>query len=273
MARALLEAGHHPDLLYGTSAGALNAAWLAADPTPEGVKDLTRLWTNIRQRDVFPFNPWVVLAGLAGLQDHTVSPRPFARWLRSVTPLHRLEDGVLPLTVATTDIQSGEEVLLERGPAVPALLASSAVPGVFPPVRVGERWLMDGSIARDTLVGPAVDAGATRVWVLPSVPGVRLARPRSALDAVLSSSSIMLARQSAEAVANFSGRCELFVVPAPLVPGTSPFRLDRSQELIDAGYRTASQWLPAAKPVRAPEGSKAAPEPGARDGTFPAAAN
>jgi NTE family protein len=250
MARALLEAGHHPDLLFGTSAGALNAAWLAVDPSLEGVSTLSALWTSVKGRDVFPISPLAIAAGLAGLKDHTVSPRPFARWLRSVTPLRRLEDGALPLAVATTDIQSGEEVLLSHGPAVPALLASSAMPGIFPPVRIGERWLMDGSIARDTLVGPAVEGGATRVWVLPSVPGVRLARPRTALDAVLSSSSIMLERQSAEAIAEYAARCELFIVPAPLVPGTSPFRLDRGQELINAGYEVAAAWLTTAGPVR-----------------------
>ncbi len=60
MARALIEAGHHPDLLYGTSAGALNAAWLAADPTLEGIASLARLWTSVRRRDVFPIRPELV---------------------------------------------------------------------------------------------------------------------------------------------------------------------------------------------------------------------
>jgi NTE family protein len=252
MVRALLEAGHHPDLLYGTSAGALNAAWLASDPTPEGVEALARIWAAMRHQDVFAFRPWSVVAGLAGLQDHTVSHRPFARWLRSVCPIHRLEDGVVPLTVTATDIETGEEVLLQRGPAVPALLASSAIQGVFPPVRIGERWLMDGGIVSDTPVGPAVEAGATRVWVVPCVPGpraARLARPKSALGAVLSSMAIMLSRQSDDAIAKWSNRCELFVVPAPLVPGASPFKFDHSRDLLDAGYRVASSWLPNAEPV------------------------
>lgn len=263
MARALLEAGHHPDLLYGTSVGALNAAWLASDPTLEGLDELTELWQATKKRAVFPLSPWSLLAGLTGLQDHTVSSRPFARWLRSACPLRRLEDGTLPLAVTATDIESGEEVLLERGPAVPALLASSAMPGVFPPVRIGDRWLADGGISCDTPIGPAVLAGATRVWVLPCVPavpgapGVRLGRPRSALDAVLSSTSIMLARQSADAVAKWAHLCELFLVPAPLVPGASAFHFEHSQELIDAGYLAASTWLPEAEAVQPSEGALA----------------
>ena len=82
--------------------------------------------------------------------------------------LRRLEEGLLPLSVVATDLETGEEVLLESGPAVPALLASSAMPGIFPPVLIGHRWLVDGSIASDAPIGPAVRAGAE--------PGLGLAK-------------------------------------------------------------------------------------------------
>jgi NTE family protein len=249
MAKALIEAGHHPDRLYGTSAGALNAAWLAADPTLEGLEALSRLWTVVRRRDVFPLSAPVALAGLAGRKDHLVSSRALAKWLRSTVLVPRLEDTLLPLTVVTTDLETGEEVLLEDGPAVPALLASSAMPGVFPPVRIGGRWLIDGSVVSDTPVGSAVRAGAHRVFVLPSVPAVPMLRPRSALNVLLRSTSISLARHNVDAVTTWCGRCQLFLVPAPLVPGVSPFSFDRSPELIEAAYRLTSGWVAEARPV------------------------
>ena len=251
MARALLEAGHHPDMVYGTSAGAFNAVWLAYDPSLEGLGPLAALWKALHRDVVFPFRPWTVLSGLAGISDHTVSPRAFARWVRSTTPLRRLEDGALPVALMTTDIQTGEEVLLQRGPTVPALLASSAIPGIFPPVRVGERWLMDGGVVTDTPIGHAVHAGATRVWVLPCWPDnpLSLARPRSALGAVLNSSTIMVSRHSAEMVAKWSSSCEIFLVEAPRVAGVSAFDFDHTQELLDAGYNTCVRWLERARPV------------------------
>jgi NTE family protein len=252
MARALLEAGHHADLLYGTSAGALNATWLAADPTLHGVVTLSGLWTEVERRNVFPLRPWTAVAGLLGLSDHTVSPRALARWLRGVSPLRRLEDGVLPLTVVTTDIESGEEVLLDTGPAVQALLASTAMPGIFPPVRIGDRWLMDGSIASDTPIGPAARAGADRVWVLPSVPAGPMARPKTALDALLGSTSVVLAHRHEDVLRTWSGRCELYVLPAPLVPGTSPFSFGKSRELIASAYQLCSAWLEHPQPACGP---------------------
>ena len=251
MARALMEAGHYPDLLYGTSAGALNASWLATDPTLDGIESLGLMWAAVRRRDVFPLRPWTALKGLAGLNDHLVSHDPFAKWLQATTRLRRLEEGLLPLSVVATDLETGDEVLLESGPAVPALLASSAMPGVFPPVIIGDRWLVDGSIASDAPIGPAVRAGASRVWVLPSVPVVPMARPKSALDVLLRSASITLARHNASIVATWCTRCELYVVPAPLVPGVSPFSFDKTSELMEAAYRLATSWLGQARPVEA----------------------
>ena len=260
MARALLEAGHHPDMLYGTSAGALNAAWLAVDPTLTGTAGLARLWTTVRRRDVFPLRP-VHCRGRAGRPEgqHLFSAGALARWLRATTALRRLEDGVLPLTVVATDLETGEEVLLDNGPAVPALLASSAMPGIFPPVRIGHRWMVDGSVASDTPVGPAVRAGAGRVWVLPSVPAVPMVRPgRRWTSCSGRSPSHWPAIQRASWPLGLA-ECELYVLPAPLVAGVSPFNFDRSRELIDAAYRLTVAALEDARPI----------EPGARAARTP----
>jgi NTE family protein len=248
MAQALIEGGHHPDMVYGTSSGALNASWLAASPTLEGLGELARLWTAVRRRDVFPLRPWHALPGLIGWRDFTVSPDCLAGWLRANSVLHRLEDGVLPLTVVATDLENGQEVLLESGPAVAALLASCAMPGVFPPVRIGDRWLVDGSVASDSPIGAAVTAGASRVWLLPSAPTMPMPRPRGALDVVLRSTSIVLARQAKASVTTWAGRCELFLVPAPRVAGASPFSFTKSRELISSAYRLTRQWLEEARP-------------------------
>lgn len=249
MARALLESGCHPDMLYGASAGALNAAWLAADPTLQGVAALGARWLAVKRSQVFPLRPWVAARGVLGRSDHIVSPGPLERWLRSANRLHRLEDGALALTVVTTDLETGEEVLLDRGPTVKALMASSAMPGVFPPVRLAERWLIDGSIAMDTPIGPAVAAGASEVWVLQSVPAGPVTRPRGALDVMLRSSAILLSRHHDVRVGTWSGHCRLFIVPVPLVRGVSPFDFSHSAELIEAAYRLTREWLPQAQPV------------------------
>jgi hypothetical protein len=74
-------------------------------------------------------------------------------------------------------------------------------------------------------------------------------RPKSALNVLLRSTAISLARHNDDAVASWGRRCQLFLVPAPLVPGVSPFSFDRSLDLIEAAYRLTSTWLADARPV------------------------
>lgn len=254
MARALIEAGHYPDLLYGTSAGALNAAALAAGPSLATVTHLEDLWARAEDQRVFPVRPWSLAAGLLGLSDHTLASGRLRTWLGQACPLVRLQDGAVPLTVVTTDIETGEMVLLDEGPAVRALMASSAIPGVFPPVRWQGRWLVDGSVATDTPLGPAVNDGATRVFVLPSVPMTKVAKPRSALDMVLRSSGITLFYSHVAAVREWAASCELFELPAPVVAGASAFSFAKTRELISEGHRVTSKWLLDAYPVSSSRG-------------------
>src|SRR5450631_3357172 len=133
MAEALLETGIRPDLIIGSSAGSLNGAWLARHPGPEGAARLRDLWLTVRRRDVFPLSPGMLL-GLAGRRDHLVSSKALERWLITNALFSRIEQATIPLHIMATDLMSGAAVRLSSGDVVAALLASSAIPGVFPPV-------------------------------------------------------------------------------------------------------------------------------------------
>src|ERR1700676_2559707 len=159
MAEALLEAGIRPDLIIGSSAGALNGAWLAGHPGPEGAAKLRELWLTVRRRDVFPLAPGIV-RGLIGRRNHLVSPKALERWLTIHAPFSHIEQATIPLHIMATDLMTGVAVRLSAGNVITALLASSAIPGLFPPVQQAGRLLIDGGIAADTAIGEAVILGA-----------------------------------------------------------------------------------------------------------------
>ena len=164
---ALFEAGVEPDLVVGTSAGSLNAAWLAGDPTARGAEKLRDLWKSMRRTDVFPIQPSRILAGKLGLANHVMGNHGLARWLHNTLPYRRLDDAQIPVTVTATDLDSGEPVYFDSGPALPPLVASCSIPGMFPPVQVDGRWLVDGGPAAFMPISKAVEQGAERVFVLP----------------------------------------------------------------------------------------------------------
>jgi NTE family protein len=250
MAEALIDAGIVPDLLVGTSAGAVNGAWLAAHPDPRGVAELRRQWVSVRRREVFPFSPLSVALGLSGRRDYVVKATSLARWLSARLPFARLEEASVPLHLMATDLVTGAPVRLSSGDLLEALLASTALPGIFPPVRVDGRLLVDGGVAADTPISQAVELGADTVYVLPTVSFSSDGQPRGAFGVALQAIAHLLGDASDSELQANAGRCELYVVPAAPTADLSPFNFNHTRELMDTGREMAQQWLPVAMPMQ-----------------------
>lgn len=144
MMLALAEHGVAPDLLVGTSVGAINGAYLAGRPGREGVEALAGIWSSVRRSDIFPVQPALGLLVLAGQADHFVPHDKLRRLLERHLNCTNLEDASCRLRVVASEVRTGKQVVLSHGPVIDAVLASVAVPGVFPPVRIGRRDLMEG---------------------------------------------------------------------------------------------------------------------------------
>lgn len=264
MATGLVESGILPDMLVGTSVGSLNAAWLAGDPTEQGVRALRELWMSMRRTVVFPVDPVRMVAGKLGLINHLMSNRGLASWLHRTLPYRRLEDAEVPVTVTATDVDTGSPVYFDRGPALPPLVASCSIPGLFPPIRIGDRWLVDGGPAAFMPISRAVANGAERVYVLPCTgtmpfearPARRFPVPQPATSARKSirniNGSALGAAMGAAAALDMqlnATRCELFVLPAPSALGLSPYSFAHTAALIDFAWESTRTWLRTARPV------------------------
>src|ERR1700677_1360118 len=168
MLRALCEAGVVPDLVIGSSAGALNAVAFASDPGLPGVGRLESVWMSLRRRRVAPFSVRAALAAVAGRGDGLVSNSALRALIESAAVAGTLGGTSIPAHVVATDLASGAPVVLSAGETVLALLASCAFPGLYPPVAVGERLLVDGGVSADVPVLQAEALGARVTYVLPA---------------------------------------------------------------------------------------------------------
>jgi NTE family protein len=258
MLQALYEQGIAPDLLVGTSAGAINAAFVASRPaTAHTARQLQQIWRGLDRSQIFPANP--VRAGLAilGLRDHCVSAGSLRSLISRCLELDRLEEAPIELHVVTADVGSGEEVLLSEGPAIDAVLASAAIPGVFPAVPWGSRMLIDGGVVNNTPISHAVELGADQIYVLQAVgirPLVRV--PRGAFAAAVAGVSYAITRRFAEDVNRYADSVDITILPAPSVQRVMPTDFGRSNELIVAGLSAARAALPGTR--RAPKLPQAA---------------
>lgn len=217
MLRALYERGIVADLLVGTSAGALNASFVASRPqSVTTANQLARAWHEIRREDIFPVAVTALLGGMSGRRDHFVPDRGLRRLIRRHLELESLEEAPTPLHVVAFDLLAGREVLLSRGSAYEAVVAASAIPGVFPPVPWGDRHLVDGGVVNNTPISHAVELGAERIYVLPTSAGSPpLEEPhRSAVDAALHGMALLLDGRLEADIRRYGSEVELIVLPA-----------------------------------------------------------
>src|ERR1700736_2282737 len=164
MLLGLAKAGITPDLIVGTSVGALNGGWVAMGPDVDGIGALADVWRSLSRNDVFPTHPIVGLLGLLGQRPNLVPDEGLRRLVTDHLRFSRLEDAPIPLHVVATDVLSGQDALLSSGDAVEAIMASAAIPAVFPPVNINGRDLIDGGVVNNTPLSHAVALGADRVW-------------------------------------------------------------------------------------------------------------
>jgi NTE family protein len=246
MLRALYEHGVTADAFVATSVGALNAAFVASRPqTTETTWELARVWRGIERADAFPLSLRTVVGGLAGQRDHLVPARGLRQIVERHVKLDDLADAAVPLSLVAFDVTAGAETVLRDGAAVDAILAACAIPGIFPPVAMGERLLVDGGVVNNTPISHAVELGAERVYVLPTQELTYPQRPppRTALDASIYALGLLVGSRLEADLARYQGQVELIVLPAPNTRLVQPTDFDHSSRLAADAHAASREAL------------------------------
>ena len=167
MLRALLEAGVRPDLIVGTSVGALNGALVAKDPTPRVVERLVRLWESAAASgEVYGDGPVRQVTRAVRTGTHLHSAKPLRDRLAQELGDLTFGDLAVPFQCCAASIERAAEHWFTSGRVTDAVMASAAVPGLLRPARVDGEHYLDGGIVNSIPVGRAVECGATTVFVL-----------------------------------------------------------------------------------------------------------
>jgi NTE family protein len=245
MLEALYERAIAPDLLVATSVGALNAAFIASRPqSPETARELGRVWRDLQRRDVFPVSISALVGGVWG-RDHLVPDRALRRLVRRYIQFEDLADAAIPLHLVAFDLVERRERLLSAGPAIESVAASASIPGIFPPVAIDERRLIDGGVVNNTPISHAVDLGADRIYILPTQdPHNKPARiPAAALDAAIQGLHLLVGSRLESDIARHSRDAELIVLPVPNAECVQPTSFEHASRLISAARDAARTEL------------------------------
>lgn len=236
---ALEERGFVPDMIIGTSVGALVGAIAAAHPDGSAPW-LDTVWTQLRRRQVYPL-------GYPSSRASIFTDRGLRRLIaRSGLP-RRIEELPVPFTAVAVDLDTGAPALLDHGDLESALLASAAVPGILPPVDREGRTLVDGGLIAYVPVLAALQAGAASVVVLSTGPEsmpLRPAVPRRRAGAIAARAGLLLMRHQIERdLHEVSRHVPTVVLPTGIETWPAPWDFGHSQRLISTASRSAGRFL------------------------------
>ena len=251
MLRALAEAGIQPDLVVGTSVGAINGAFVAADPAAAAAR-LTRMWQGDELRLAFSEKLWGRAIRLVRSGTHLHSLEPLRRMLDGALPGRDFADLKLPFQCVAASIETASARWFSSGPVVPAVMASCAVPGLLPPVEVDGTHYFDGGLVDSIPVGRAVALGASTVYVL-QVGRIEspLAVPTRPWEVGLVAFEIARRHRFHEEMSALPDHVRVHVLPTGadwLPPGLAQFRYrDRARvgQTIERAYAASATYLAA----------------------------
>jgi NTE family protein len=243
MLHSLVAHGIAADMVVGSSVGALNGAFYAGDPTLKGVERLGDIWRGLKRQDVFPMS-WRTVLSFLWRRDFLIPHDGIRKLIDDHIPYRNLQDAKVPVHIVTTDIITGDSIVLSEGSTSQAIVASTAIPGAFTPVRYKDYYLADGAISSNTPIQVAVRKGARRLIILPTGHACAAqAPPIGAVANALHALTLLIARQLVSELESLDPNIEYFVVP-PLCPLVgSPYDFSRTADHIERAIQTTDAWL------------------------------
>ena len=251
MLRALNEAGIEPDIILGTSIGAFNGSVIAAEPGPVGVQRLAGLWDELTGADLFQASVLSRIRNVATLQPAIHRSAELQLVLEHVHGADKnIEDLQIPFQCVASSIERAAEHWFAKGPLIPALLASSAVPVLFPPIEIEQEHFYDGGLVNSVPLGRAVELGASVVYVLQVGRLEAPLRPPERLhEAALISFEIARRHRYATAMETLPTNIDVHVLPSG-----NPVEFDDRRQLrwrdtgdtlglVDGAYEASSSYL------------------------------
>lgn len=241
--KALLEAGITPDGLVGCSSGAFNAVALAAKPDLQTIDQLARVWRSIRSRDLFDRNPLRMAFRYVRSRNSFFDSR-YLRTLAAMNLPATFEQLTLPCAVIATNLTRARKEIFTTGSVPDAVAASSAIPGLFNPYRIGDEEFVDGAVAENVGLTEAIQLGATEIVAIDNSTSNPLRPPNHTLTGILAQSiQIMLGQRTLEEYQRYADHMEISLLVPNVEFGTAGTDFSQVDRLIEEAYVRTRAFL------------------------------
>jgi NTE family protein len=225
-----------PDLVVGSSVGALNGAFWAFHPGPTASDELLRAWLEVDRSNVLWDSPVRWVRRLLSHHDHLLGhSAEQALIARRFGPHTLIEEASFPIAIVATDVDSGECVVLRQGNLATALLATIAIPGLFAPVAIDGRRLVDGGVVANCSLEAVAAAGIRKVLVVDPIGD---SRPASRGDLIIEfehAVALSLRRQTDLAIRAHADQMDVTLLRPALSWPPRLFDFSHTRELFELG--------------------------------------
>lgn len=238
---SLVRAGFRPSMIVGTSVGALNGAYLAFHPDPEGLDRLRTIWLGIKTHDVFPRNPLLMGYRLLTHGSHLFEAAAVHKLVRQFLPQDSFGAAKIPLFITATNLTRGEKVVFDRGRVSDAIRASIAIPGLLPPLLRRGSVYVDGGVVANLDCATAVERGAISILAIDATGCSALPVHMTLQGLVLRAQSLVNRRQADEEVARYGAAAAIILVCPRMRLAVDPTDFSHTAELIAWGERIGRQ--------------------------------
>ncbi|MCH8160703.1 MAG: patatin-like phospholipase family protein [Chloroflexi bacterium] len=241
--RALFRTSFRPSLIVGTSAGALNGAFLALHPDEQGAEELVGIWRELRQQRLFLFNPLRIAYQVASKQLCLSN----GEILSELAERHILVDDFsateVPLYITATNLSQGRKVTFHEGPISRAVLASTALPGIFCPVEIDGDIYVDGGVLANLDLETAIELGATDILAVDLSNCIDGRRPDSIVGVWMQTLNVIHRERVEREMERLDGRARITLVQPGIESGLSLSSLAAVDRLLEEGERFGADVL------------------------------
>ena len=233
-----------PDLLVGTSVGAINAAFWAQNPRPEVADHLLELWLSCDRTTMLPDGSLPMVGRLFQRHDHLTTQRRLAQVLRTgLGSESTIEATSVPLALTATNVSAARPVVMERGQLVQAALASAAIPGLWPAVEIEGMRLVDGGLVANCNLETAVARGMTDVILVDVMGGACPTSDQDVGQVLERAVRVAACRQTDLAIKAFGAGVRVAVLRASFDGAPSFLDFSQTRSLVRDGQAAATEFL------------------------------
>ena len=249
--RALFRTPYRPDLIVGTSVGALNGAFVSFRPDAEGADELVNIWSSLRDKSLFMFNPLRIAYQMFTQKLCLFNSDLLKELVEQYAPADDFGATTTPLYITTTNLSKGHKQVFHEGPISRALLASTALPGFFCPVEIDGDQYVDGGVLANLDLDTAIDLGATEILAIDLSRCIDGQRPDSMVSLWMQTLDVIQRERVESEMARLAPKAHITLIQPGIETNQSLSSFSKVEQLIDEGQTFGEEVIDA---YREPDG-------------------